>query len=292
MMSKEIDKMDLILAKLSNLDTKIDKIEKNLDLKIDKVEQNMVEHINGRMNTLENEILATKNLNIDLQQKFQEQETKITMLENKISNDLRRNNIIILNLGELKGSRSDIEREIVSKLEEQLEISITQQDINYVKFLGKNFTEPILISMASWRIKREILEKKRTLRDKQSNLIIKEDLPVEVRECRKKLSYYWEQKQKEGIKTYIKYDKLVVNGKMFTLEELERDEQAKKRGRDSEGDDSESNVQERKRANSLSGVNPQSKPNNLKNFLLRPQDKTTRAVTPTTPQPQPQSKKL
>lgn len=261
--------MDLILAKLISMDEKIDKVEKN-----------MIDHLDGKIKELENGLSTMNQKQEALERKLNEQATKITSLEEKLERDRKRNNIIVFNLNLPNKDDKDYDNAIISQLEQALNIDIPQREINYIKQIGKDPSGPTLISFTNWKMKRQILEGKYALKDK-SNIIIKEDLPANIREKRKKLSKYWQQFKNEGIKSLIKLDKLIINNKSYSLEDLEHEEANKKRQRSEELETNMNNANpQRKRVNSISRIKKQETitkhfaPSGLNTAPLTPQPQT------------------
>lgn len=140
--------IDLILEKLEQLDTKIDKVETN-----------MIEHLKNKVTVLEKEITNLKSDNNTLKTAINEQDDKIKTLETSFEKLPKRNNIVVFGLENLSDNKQYYEREIKEHLENLLQINISEHDIDYIRKLGTEPGKPILISFTTWK-KRDKSSKK------------------------------------------------------------------------------------------------------------------------------------
>lgn len=156
-------------------------------------------------------------------EKLQLNTDKITDLEKRFKSyedGYRRKNLLLFNFPEKNNEKIyDLEKEIESIFQDVLKISINLKDIDFIKRIGKNQGKrPVLIRFLALRSKFTVLRSVNNL--KGTNLVISEDFPVDVREERKKLYPFWKAARKQNKPAYMKYNKLVIDGKMLNLNEL------------------------------------------------------------------------
>ncbi|KAI5699895.1 hypothetical protein M8J75_010776 [Diaphorina citri] len=140
-------------------------------------------------------------------------------------NNERNKNLII------HGIKEKSYHETLKKIMETLtlmEINIPKYCISNIVKLGKKKWDeegPILMSLISTLLKQDILRNRIKLNEKNTNISIKEDMSSETRETRKKLAKFSLKAKQEDMKVQMRGDKLMVNGKKWTLKELEEDTQ-------------------------------------------------------------------
>lgn len=156
-----------------------------------------IAELNGKVNKLEKENTQLK--------------SKIELLER----GLKKNNILIYGLKLDTNSTSDI---ICKKIEELLEISISKNDINnyYVVNAPKS---PIKIELISHLKKKEIFKNCRKL--KGTNISVTNDLTYKQRQDHKILTQYLKEARENKQKSYIRGNKLYIDKKQFTVDELD-----------------------------------------------------------------------
>lgn len=219
----------------------IEEIRNALDEKLTTVNNQLVvldQRTNLIMTTMESDMKdrATKE---EEQSKFRK----------RIENRERQTNIII------HGIQEDTYRDTLNKVLEilaDMDIKVSKYCIASITKLGKKDPRPedsspssnlwknqgpLLVSLISVILKQDILRNKAKLTGKNSNISIKEDLPLEVREQRKSLSVYSEKAKKAELKVHMRGNKLMINGQLWTLEDLQSDTQESylnkpKRGRE------------------------------------------------------------
>lgn len=87
---------------------------------------------------------------------------------------------------------------------------------------GKWEDRPILVSLISNLLKIDILKNKKKI-EQEFQVKLKEDLPQNIRSTRKELAAFSKLAIDNKIKCYMKMDKLMVHGKLWSLEELKQD---------------------------------------------------------------------
>lgn len=136
----------------------------------------------------------------------------------RLERETRKNNIVIFGLNkEPKDiNLNSVCQEISQLVEEKTEIS----DIANFYCLGRNKNCPVKVEFLSTIKKNSILNKTKKIRN--SEIAIVQDLTLKQRQDRKFLRKHVEKHRKAGRETYIRGDKLIVNNKIFTIEDLKK----------------------------------------------------------------------
>ncbi|KAK9507306.1 hypothetical protein O3M35_007191 [Rhynocoris fuscipes] len=164
---------------------------------------------------------------------LQNLENRVLLLENKPAinceecldrqREWRKRNLLIYNVSEaLNENISQLENSILLILNEKLSLDISFKEIDWVKRIGKKTdggkSRPVLIRLLSLRTKREILANSNKLRE--CEIRISEDYSKEVRAIRKDLIQFKKAALNANKKAYLRYDKLFIDGILYSLEEL------------------------------------------------------------------------
>lgn len=213
-----------ILKKL----TRIEESNNRLEKKIDKLQEELTE------TKKENKEIKEKVRRAE--QKIEEQERRIQTLEREI----RKKNIIIYGVKEEENETEQIRKEKIKEVLKKIEIPIDiSKEIQQIYRMGKQEviggkSRPILVELTTEKKRADIFKDSKKL--KGTDIWIAEDYSKMVQEIRKSLIPFLKDARNNGCKAIIRYDKLIVNGKMYSPEDLiqktEEDETySKKRGR-------------------------------------------------------------
>lgn len=161
----------------------------------------------------------------DVNRRINKLEIENEQLANKIENLERKskeNNIIIFGLSAVPG---EITREYIKKeIKKLVDVNIAESDLNNVYPLGKTNNPPIKIEFTSFLKKAEIFKNARNLRG--TRISIARDLTIKQRHeyniLRKHLNLAKGNKENN---CYIRGNQLYVDGKRYTAEELEGQEE-------------------------------------------------------------------
>lgn len=136
----------------------------------------------------------------------------------RLTNTYGRNNLVIFNIKETSNETTAELLQIVLQLfSSKLNINIEARDIDNIFWMGRvKGMRPILLKLQSFLQKVEILKVSKKL--KGTNIVISNDFSEEVRKIRKKLIPFLMKARDEKHLAYLRNDKLVINGKMFSLE--------------------------------------------------------------------------
>lgn len=180
---------------------------------------------------LELSATITSNVNSHMDEKFKDlnqtisfTNKKIEKLESDIKNikrEIRKKNILIHGVPEEEKNYTELENIILNIFNVRMNLNFSNQDIDYARRIGKinpNKCRPILVSFIWYKKVIELLSHKKNLTN--TKFAISEDFPPEVLETRKNLLPLINQLRSENKHAYIKYDKLMVNGKVYSNDEI------------------------------------------------------------------------
>lgn len=142
---------------------------------------------------------------------------KIDYLENQS----RRNNLLVFGLEELRGETwADSER-LVHDVAEQVGVKLDEYDVERAHRVGRRpGKRPIVVKLASFKKRDELLHgAAQKLRD--APIRVAEDFSAPVRHTRQLLSHYLQDARKKGHRASLRFDKLIVDGRHYTLAELQ-----------------------------------------------------------------------
>ncbi|VEN39038.1 unnamed protein product [Callosobruchus maculatus] len=186
------------------------------------------------------QIADIKNDVVQLKENLEKHESQIENLNSKISvveaenvilkeklvaanKSLKKDNIIVFGVTETEAENTP--ELIIKLLNDKLSTNLEIAEISNAYRLGQkqnNKTRPILISFVRYLVKQNILRSASKL--KGSGIALANDLTTEERETQKQLYKYYKEAKQKHQHAKIKNNRLVVNGDIYTLEELERDE--------------------------------------------------------------------
>lgn len=164
----------------------------------------------------------------ELKQKVSSLEIENKILKNKteiLDRNSRKNNIIIFGLKDSEGNTAN---KISKKIGELLGVDVKETDINNFYRLDKSAKPPIKVEFLSYLKKTEILKKCKKLKD--TGIAISNDLTIEQRSEQKILrSFLKRTRQDPTDQSFIKGNKLYINNRAYTVEDLQEIEYSEKR---------------------------------------------------------------
>lgn len=161
-----------------------------------------------------------KNINNNIDGKFLKYDQKYDLLEEKLEaqekrldfyeRQTKRKNIMIFGLIETEKKYQDLEKLVTEFIKENLRITCTENDIEYVTRIGKRGNEkrPICVTLTTFGKKLNIMRNKKYLDG--TEVYIKEDFPQKVLLKRKELQEQAELERQKGKKVFFKYDKIII----------------------------------------------------------------------------------
>ncbi|KAK9502951.1 hypothetical protein O3M35_011628 [Rhynocoris fuscipes] len=139
----------------------------------------------------------------------------------RLNNAYRRNNLIIYNFEEVPNETMlDLMGRIVELFSLKMDVSIQLDNIDYAQRLGKienKGNRPVLLKLHSFWQKLLLFKASKKL--KGTNIIITNDYPEEVRVTRRLLMPFLREARQNNCTAYIRYDKIIINQRRFSLED-------------------------------------------------------------------------
>uniref|UniRef100_A0A8D9BNR2 Uncharacterized protein n=1 Tax=Cacopsylla melanoneura TaxID=428564 RepID=A0A8D9BNR2_9HEMI len=188
----------------------IEKVHENIK-EIDRKLENNLEVMNGGFQSMAKEMQLVK----------EEQERQTVQIK-VLQEEGRDCNLIF------HGIKEEGFKETTNKILEignSVGLGISKYCIKDTRKLGKGSwkEEPVIVNFISKLLRTDILKNKKAILEKYPGINIKEDLPKEIRETRNHLREYSEKAIQNNLKVYMRQNKLVIHGKAWTLEELQKD---------------------------------------------------------------------
>jgi hypothetical protein len=132
----------------------------------------------------------------------------------------RRTNLVFFNVSEDKGEKQT-EEIVIDVVKNHMDIELYSNEIESAHRIGRRIdgTRPILVKFNNFKRKIEILKASRLLNG--TKIGISEDYSKAVRTVRSKLRPYMLLARERGDYAILRDDKLIVNGRRYSLEEVE-----------------------------------------------------------------------
>lgn len=208
----------------SNMESFEAKFQENISViknNMEMLDQKINGNINSKFEMINSKVENLSRENKELSTAVEKQNERLDILEKKDLSGDRRLNIIIN--GIIDQYYQGILIKIITTLKE-IDVDITKYCIKGLFKIGKKkWSEdgPIRVTFISSILRNDVLKNKHKLKSNPNNIFIREDLSENDREVRKKLSRYSLDAKNKGKKVFMRNDKLVIDGKTWSLEELE-----------------------------------------------------------------------
>lgn len=218
--TKRLDAIENIQRSVTELkDVSIPTMEKSIEHMQHSLETSNKDTLQ-KCNDLENDVTALKGENVRLRKELSE--TKGKLLQQESQN--RKNNLIFRGVEESNGASEDTEEKIYEILEKDMKLKNARQIM--IEYAYRIYTKkeglvrPIIVKFLSLKHRQTVLLNRTKVADK--NLGIFEDYPAEITANRQQLWPIF--KAAKGMSEFtsvrLKLDKLYVNGKLFTTDNL------------------------------------------------------------------------
>lgn len=196
----------------------LERVNETMDLKMNELKEEFMKQTSSLASNMAN--IIDQKLNPLLEENAQ-LKNEVMTLKNKVGNlekEMRRNNILLHGLKETESNSNELMNLVVQFLNNiGNKCGIREFDmweLNQVQRLGKkvdNKHRPILVKFTlAWR-KVEILKNGKYF---PATTYATEDFPKEVLQIRKELKIQQHEEKKKGNFAVIRYDKLVIKGKI------------------------------------------------------------------------------
>ncbi|KAJ8966899.1 hypothetical protein NQ314_003245 [Rhamnusium bicolor] len=172
--------------------------------------------VTNQINEIKDEISEVANKHDEEIEELKEENQQLRKENKFLQRKVRKNNIVIYGIN-VNDNLSDT---VINTLNNLLEISISEQDINDIYRIGKiNNKQPLLVELISYQKKRLILNNAKKLKGK--NIFIAEDQCWEDRNITKTLVTNLKIAKAKGKNAQIKGNKLIIENQAYTAEELQ-----------------------------------------------------------------------
>lgn len=188
------------------------------DLTVEKIEQLLLTANKRQTEELRQDLKCVIE---DVTHKLKKTEEKLLKLENRsifLERKIRKNNIVIFGIE----VRENLLDNTLAKVNELLGTNLVKPDINNIYTLGKKPGSPVIIEFISFLKKAEIFQNREKLRGlKGTNISIANDLCEEDRRNEKILRKHLKEAIQKNIPAKLKGYKLEIDGKLYSVSDLE-----------------------------------------------------------------------
>ena len=157
--------------------------------------------------------------NLLLKESIKEQDSRFELLEKEI----RKNNIIIQGVVDENDEKEENVTEkvqnILTKMGVKVDVEMDASEIRRIGTYKPNRNRPILVKLQKWKTKMEIYKLTKNL--KGSDIWINDDFSKKVQAERKCLTPYLQQVRQQGSTAYLRYNKMIIDGKVYGKEHFE-----------------------------------------------------------------------
>jgi regulator of replication initiation timing len=137
----------------------------------------------------------------------------------------RRSNVVFYNVQEEEGESWSKSEELVKHvMNSSMKLNVKDSDIERAHRIGRktNGNRPIIVRFSGYKKKTEVLRNSKNL--KGTRIRIEEDFTAKIRNVRKELRQFMLEARSSGQFAILRYDKLLINGRGYSLEELKSSE--------------------------------------------------------------------
>lgn len=206
--------MNEIQAKLTRMEERDQRTEER-EVRIEQ----KIDNINVELRSLQSENQDRRRENEQLRETINRQNKKIEMLER----EMKRKNLIIFGVVEEEGENMEVRQRKIKEVVNRTGIEIEpKEDIAEIRRIGrreKDKERPLIVELMREDKKSEIIKSTRNLRGTKWS--ISEDYPKEIQLQRKQLLKHMKIARSMGHRATVIYDKVIIDGEQYTLEDLE-----------------------------------------------------------------------
>lgn len=170
-----------------------------------------------KLEKITDEVVKLRKENDALRERVTKQDKQIELLER----EARRNNLIIHGVTDDENERMEGTEHKVVEIIKRTGVDIAaDREIDDARRMGRyreGNTRPIQVKLTRGNKKAEILKQARNL--KGTDIWIDQDYPKEILEQRKELIPKLKEAREKGNKATLKYNKLIINGKVYNPRE-------------------------------------------------------------------------
>ncbi|KAJ3648197.1 hypothetical protein Zmor_020018 [Zophobas morio] len=164
-------------------------------------------------------MITIRKENLLLKESIKDQDSRLELLEKEV----RKNNIIIQGVADENDEKEEKLTEkiqnILTKMGVKVDVEIDASEIRRIGTYKPNGNRPILVKLQKWKTKMEIYKLTKNL--KGSDIWINDDFSKKVQAERKCLTPYLQQVRQQGSTAYLRYNKMIIDGKVYGKEHFE-----------------------------------------------------------------------
>uniref|UniRef100_A0A8D8Q4Q5 Transposase n=1 Tax=Cacopsylla melanoneura TaxID=428564 RepID=A0A8D8Q4Q5_9HEMI len=201
---------DMFMEKLAETMTKIEETNNLIQSESEK-SRNIIDTLVTQM---------TEEMN-KLRTKVKEMEKRIVENERRTDRIKNKQNLVIFGVKEeTQENPATLENEVLKLIKTKLNVTIEKSEVDHIKRFGKaKDKKPIMLKLTTWKKKAQVLAN--TSKLKNTNIVIKEDIPKDIMDIRKKLYPKMKMYREQNRHAIIRYDKLYLDGKEVPYEDDE-----------------------------------------------------------------------
>lgn len=224
-MEKLLEEIRDRLNVMETRDQRREERETRVEQKIDNLQSELTKlKVEGQEMKRENEILRREIIGQNRRIEFLERET-------------RRKNLILYGIVETENENLEMQQQKIKEVINRAGVEISpREEVTEIRRIGKkenNKARPIKIEVADGNKREEILRSTKGL--KNTSWRISEDYPKEIQIQRKRLVEHMKMARDRGNRATIRYNRLVVNGEVFDIDDVDRWEAQDQEGSRGEG---------------------------------------------------------
>lgn len=173
---------------------------------MDKMQENILEQIQQINVSISEKFNCIQSKTLELENRLEEQQNLI----DKLDQQLRRKNIVFFGVPETERSYKELEKIILSIINNNMDLSYGDIHIESVRRMGKrgSTVRPVSVTMSTQGQKIELLKNKHKL--SETTIYIKEEFSQKILQKRKELQEEIRNRREQGEKVALRYDKIIT----------------------------------------------------------------------------------
>lgn len=195
---------------------------------IEKLLLDMKRDMDSKFSMIENSLMKmedkiTKNINTNMNEKFEKLASDMNLLKIQTENQERRldeiekrsvqRNLVFFGISDENEPYLTLQGRVLKLIKESLKLNIGETEIECIRRIGKlgNKPRPLAVTFTTLGAKIRILKNKKMLDG--TNIYIKPEFPQKILKVREDLKNQQKQELEKGNKAFIRYDKLIITEK-------------------------------------------------------------------------------
>lgn len=173
---------------------------------MDKMKDNIIQEIQQISNNINEKFNCLEKKTLEMENRLEEQQNLIE----KLDQQLRRKNVVFFGVPETERNYRELEKIILSIINENMNLSYGDIQIESVRRMGKKGTtvRPVSVTMSTQGHKIELLKNKHKL--SKTTVYVKEEFSQKILQKRKALQEEIRIRKDQGEKVVLRYDKIIT----------------------------------------------------------------------------------